>query len=129
MVLALAYIITGTLTIVSSILRKRLFFVLTLVSCLITIVIAIVIRLKFGADYDRIKQINKRRNYNHGTQMSLTSVNAIFFQGRYFTYKSNTSIYLTSIMASIELIGVLLSLILAAVSFSAACRKKQGNEV
>ena len=84
MVLALVYIITGSLAIVSSKKKKKLFFVLTLVSCLITIIIAIVIRLKFGADYDRIKQINKTRYYN-GPQMAITRVNAIFFQGTHFT--------------------------------------------
>merc|ERR1712126_714810 len=122
MVLALFYIVTGSLAIHSSKKRIKALFVITLVFSIITIIIAIVIRLKFGAGYDRIKEINRtrisQRRYYNGPQMAITRVNAIFFQGAHFTYKSNTSIYITSIMASIELIGALLSMIQAAMSCS-----------
>jgi len=140
------YIITGLLAILTSWTRKKLFFVLTLVSCIITIVIANVIRLKFEAEfqYNNALKADYGKYYgeNYDYEMIRSEVNLIFLRGIHFSLQANPrftdplSVYQAKskhiqqlTMASTEIIGVLLSIILAAVSGSAVCRRKQGSEV
>merc|ERR1712126_671396 len=122
---ALFYILVGTLALISasSCMRKwncnRLFYGLTLHFSIVAIIIAIVFRLIYADTYDKTKLVKSEKR----TEMSLTRFNAIFFQGMYFTYESNVPFFFSSVMAIFELIGVLLLIILALVSFSEVCRR------